>query len=72
MSKKPMSEKSEGMKASIEQLFPGTMEAIESNCCPMCRNPIGEFRDDLSIREYEISGMCQECQDIAFGGPEWG
>ena len=36
--------------------------------CPMCQSPIteDEFRDDLSRREYSISGMCQKCQDIVF------
>ncbi len=27
-----------------------------------------EFRDDLSKREFTISGMCQVCQDLTFGG----
>ena len=26
------------------------------------------FRDKLSAREYGISGMCQHCQDLVFGG----
>jgi len=25
------------------------------------------FRDELSAREYYISGMCQHCQDDVFG-----
>ena len=25
-----------------------------------------DFRDALSMREYTISGMCQECQDSVF------
>jgi len=25
------------------------------------------FHDDLSVREYRISGMCQKCQDSVFG-----
>mgnify|MGYP001159308508 FL=1 len=25
------------------------------------------FRDELSAREYYISGMCQACQDSVFG-----
>lgn len=28
------------------------------------------FRDDLSVREYRISGMCQSCQDGVFGGDD--
>jgi|TARA_R100001163_G_scaffold47323_1_gene35569 hypothetical protein len=26
------------------------------------------FRDDVSRKEYQISGMCQSCQDEVFGG----
>lgn len=26
------------------------------------------FRDELSRREYEISGLCQSCQDAVFDG----
>jgi len=26
-----------------------------------------DFEDDLSRKEYTISGMCQKCQDHAFG-----
>lgn len=36
-------------------------------------DPIGPdwaFRDDLSLREYRISGLCQECQDSVFTEPE--
>lgn len=41
--------------------------------CPMCQSPIGEneFRDDLSKREYSISGLCQACQDEIFTEDEW-
>ena len=65
--KTPMSEKTPSMKAAIEQLFPGTAAAIEDKKCPMCRSAIGEFRNAISKREYEISGMCQKCQDDFFG-----
>lgn len=65
--KKPMSNKTSGMRFSIESLFPGTLKAIESKQCPVCKSPIGDFRDALSRKEYEISGMCQKCQDDFFG-----
>ena len=64
---KPMSNKSPAMKAFIEGVFPGTAKAIDEKCCPMCRQPIGEFRDTLSAKEYQISGICQTCQDEIFG-----
>lgn len=28
------------------------------------------FRDELSAREYYISGMCQDCQDSVFGADD--
>lgn len=40
--------------------------------CRTCDNlidfdsPLKPFRDELSIKEYGISGMCQRCQDKTF------
>ena len=28
------------------------------------------FKDELSYKEFKISGMCQYCQDETFGGPD--
>jgi len=38
-------------------------EAETMGVCPFCRETVGEFRDALCRREYEITGMCQACQD---------
>lgn len=41
--------------------------------CPMCRTPHASFppwKDELSQREFKISGLCQTCQDTAFAPPE--
>jgi len=65
--KKPMSNKTDEMRASMEVLFPGTAEAIEAKHCTLCDEPIGPFRNVISVEEYEISGMCQRCQDKFFG-----
>lgn len=37
--------------------------------CPFCGKTVNadEFRDELSLKEYHISGLCQECQDEMFG-----
>ena len=36
--------------------------------CETCGKTFNiEFRDELSFKEYVISGMCQECQDDVFG-----
>ena len=66
MSSEPMDNKTPEMKAAIEALFPGTMAVIKDKKCPLCKEPIGEFKDFLSIKEYRISGMCQGCQDSVF------
>jgi hypothetical protein len=67
---KPMFNKSPEMKAAIEAIFPGTLAAVEACKCPLCKAPIGEFRDALSRKEYSISGLCQDCQDMIFYSPE--
>jgi hypothetical protein len=45
--------------------------AIDKNVCispPIgCGKPATIFRDRLSEKEYNISGLCQECQDKIFG-----
>jgi hypothetical protein len=38
--------------------------------CPLCGQEVPGFRDELSLREYRISGLCQKCQDTAFGSEE--
>jgi hypothetical protein len=38
--------------------------------CPYCRrrfDPVQEFRDAGSVREYWVTGLCQACQDAIFG-----
>ena len=44
-------------------------EAKEKRVCVTCGKPIKmeDFKDQLSIKEYKISGLCQKCQDDTFG-----
>lgn len=70
MTKVPMSEKAPEIKAFIEEVFPGTAQAISEQKCPMCKEPITGFKDKLSEKEYEISGLCQKCQDRMFAEPD--
>lgn len=48
--------------------FGKQVELVEHGFCPFCQKPvsISEFRDQLSVREYRISGICQACQDRVF------
>ena len=34
--------------------------------CIKCEKPAGPFRDNASRLEYQISALCQECQDKYF------
>lgn len=35
--------------------------------CILCGGIIDNLRDQLSIQEFAISGICQKCQDDTFG-----
>jgi len=39
---------------------------IAAGECMTCNCAHVVFKDELSEKEYTISGMCQECQDYAF------
>ena len=41
-------------------------EVIKNNNCAFCNNPNFKFKDKLSKKEYNISGACQNCQDLMF------
>jgi hypothetical protein len=45
------------------------IESIRSNKCVFGDPPhdASKFRNDISQKEYRISGLCQECQDSVFG-----
>lgn len=69
------SKKSEAMEEGLSNVFGfDRRESIEQDRCvpaPIgCGGPATEFRDDISRREYGISGLCQMCQDAVFGTTE--
>lgn len=45
--------------------FGEEMKKVEAGLCPLCGKKINinDFKDDSSITEFTISGMCQNCQD---------
>lgn len=56
----------------MEAILPGSVERVLSDTpkCPFCGRGVNkekDFVDDLSRREFEISGLCQKCQDDTFG-----
>jgi len=52
-----------------EMGFGKEMDAVKAGKCPSCEQPVdpNSFRDELSRKEYGISGLCQPCQDKTFG-----
>ena len=63
-----MIERDPKLQEFIDNLFPKEAERIKEGKCPFCGETINmdDFKDDLSRREFEISGMCQKCQDDFF------
>ena len=41
--------------------------AIAGNQCVKCGELAADFSDEISRKEYGISGLCQCCQDMIFG-----
>ena len=63
-------------RAIMKAVFPEELELIDAGKCPSCRmEPTRDkwgnavFKDELSLEEYRISGLCQECQDAVFKSP---
>ena len=58
------------MTRPIEELHPGWMDKIAKGICTQCGGEAIEFKDTLSRKEQNISGMCQKCQDKFFAREE--
>ncbi len=57
-------------KELMRAMFPKQISNIEQCKCATCGKDmlhLDNFRDDISRKEFKISGMCQECQDKTFG-----
>lgn len=68
-----MAKKSLPPEKPCDRLMPEAKrrEAIATATCALkplgCGGPATEFRNEISRREYGISGLCQKCQDDVFG-----
>ena len=56
-------------KDIIGKIFPEKLKAIEEGRCPDCGVEIKNttFIGTASMKEFQISGLCQKCQDKVFG-----
>lgn len=69
------SEKAPALAAFLEQVFGRTTAIQADRCIPPpvgCGGSAVEFTDEMSKREYTISGLCQRCQDQVFGSTALG
>lgn len=65
------SDKSPEMNAVLEytsmRIFGRSrLQSILDDVCLSCKHPANEFRDEVSRKEFSITGMCQKCQDSVF------
>ncbi len=42
-------------------------ECIKKGICVECGGSACKFRDTTSLKEFNISALCQSCQDSLFG-----
>ena len=62
---------SPAINSFLDSLLPqgrDRVKLIHNDQCVTCLGDAKEFTNELSKREYAISGMCQTCQDKVFGG----
>jgi hypothetical protein len=74
-SKKPIKVETEpyntpnSMKAILDMLA-RRPHARANQYCVSCKGPANKFKDRISVVEYNISALCQKCQDDVFESPE--
>ena len=57
-------------KSFLRSLVFGREVSIVEECrCPLCTERVeeDEFRNEVFMKEFESSGLCQGCQDTVFG-----
>jgi len=65
----------------LDEVFGSTSSVLDNRCTPEpigCGREIplnefhGEYWTELARKEYKISGICNQCQDILFAGDDDG
>jgi len=53
----------------VKKIFPKAIINNHAGRCATCSKDImnEKFKNELSKKEFKISGMCQKCQDSVFG-----
>lgn len=48
----------------------GRIASIRADVCVCCGKSATQFRNEVSVKEFTLSGFCQDCQDVTFGVEE--
>ncbi len=61
-------EENTAVGAFVRGAFPEFSERVAAGLCPFCGKPVNQadFKDELSRKEFGITGICQACQDDFF------
>lgn len=62
-------EKAPAIQDFLEQIAGRTTAIRSGKCIPPpigCGRAVHGFRNERALREYRISGLCQDCQDEIF------
>ena len=48
------------------------VKSVEAGKCPFCKLHVNakDFKNEISKKEFGISGLCQKCQDEFFGSDD--
>lgn len=66
----PVPDVSNIQKRIADVLYPNRIPKMKAHVCVICNGKVEGFRDELSEKEFLISGMCQLCQDKIFNVEE--
>ena len=66
------SNKSHALNSLLEEITQSVFgvsrtTSIKQDTFVTCQEEASTFKDDVSRKEFTISGMCQTCQDSVFG-----
>ena len=51
----------------IGKLMPYIVTRVHGGKCAWCEQQIVGFDNELSLKEFGISGLCNDCQNATFG-----
>lgn len=62
----PVPDTSNIQKKPVDAIFPDRISKTRAHICITCGGKVEGFNDELSQKEFLLSGMCQKCQDEIF------